>query len=249
MIDREDAHRRLDAILDAQEEADGANAPDVRLAAEAEARRLWFELQGAIVGESMRAHIAGSAIWTMRATDEAGRTPAELYEALQAAPVATARKLAEVSLHTVQMLRRAAAQIILDNTHLLPPGVATAFAEDLFALNLDQEPKFLARHGRKGGGKTTIEEWSVFVSLLFLIHYAAGYRDIGVPKAAEHILQPLAGVSYDRLRMRKQSLDLHDQCEDWRGKGRADRLAGRPFDSGLPVERDLTLLRQVVGAG
>jgi hypothetical protein len=243
-IDRTEAHRLLDAYLDAQERAATANDPASYARSREEAFANYQHLTALIGSELLGERIAAASI---------ARKPFEVGSAW-GAPAVEASRLPVKPIHP-QMDRELAAtqrrmvtRFLLDNENILPPGLALNFATAFTLANLGHTTRLTEPHKIAGLKAGSSEKVVAKLAIIARVYYLSGYRQQTLEQIILADEECLKGrITYDNV---KWFIRTH-KCRsimDWaRDAGMDDRLQGRPESPRLAADYDLDLLAELAG--
>jgi hypothetical protein len=240
-IDRADAHKRLDAFLDAHEAAIGCNDPVRHAAARQAAYQTYLEVRR--LGRELIDERLGAARIARAPFEPASAWGSEAEEAARH----SVAPLAQASQEDVMGQRRMIARYLLDHADDLPPNLAMNFIMTMHQLNIGGETPFSARLRvkglRAGAGKKAPAE--LFIALW--VYYLAGYRACRLDDVLHNQSLSLRDLSLNALNKIVARLGIRKIVMQARAAGDADRKAGKPEKPEYAGVYDLEQLTRLRG--
>jgi hypothetical protein len=239
-IDREEAHRRVDAYYDALDARQAVNDPD----RDAEARDAAFaayklvrEIGADLVAERLGA--ARLARYYFRATVPWG------VKAREAAAVPVAPAAKDIDQDEAAAQRWMVARYLIDSESDLPAGLALNIAGGLLLLNVGSDAPIFRRYRVQGlpPGAGFSATRDAFVA--FHVYYLAGYRDCSLEDVLLAEAHAVGGLNANILNKNVRKLRIGPGVAQSRQNGRSDRMAGVPEASPYVSVIDLAELANI----
>lgn len=240
-INREKAHRLLDAYIEAQHTQAECNDPDTIEAAATAANEAYRLLRDELADEWLRERYASAGFTGKPFQLEARASEAQAFSREPCAPLATMKPLEATA------RRRQIMQVMLDAAHVLPPGLADACAVALLSLNLGiQTPLFSPYRAQGLKNASRPEELLDFVRAIQL-GYSVGYDDAeticpNMEAVARKYSDLLAGMSWAAFEKRMARGNYRVSYDHAKAEGVADRLAQRSPRYTTAAQNDLIKL-------
>jgi hypothetical protein len=243
-IDREAAHRLLDAYIDAQHVQAGCNDPDAIETAAMAASEAYRLLRGEIADEWLRERYA-SAGFTGRPFQLAAHSDdAQQFSREPCAPLKMMTPLEATA------RRRQVMQLVSDNEGVLPPGFAEACGAALLLLNMGIQTPLFATFRAKGLKNAARPEDMLDFARAITVGYLVGYDDAeakfpnmeAVARNYSDLLDNMGWAAFDKRMMRS---NYRVSYEHAKADGISDRIADRPKRYATAAQNDLVKLVEI----
>lgn len=237
-IDREEAHRLLDAYIDAQHNQAGCNDPDAIEAAAATASEAYNKLREVIADEWMRERYA-SVGFTGKPFQLAAHAP----EALQFSREPCA-PLKMMTPDEATARRRQIMQVMMDHAGVLPPGLADTCATALLLLNLGVQTPLFTPYRAQGLKNAARPEEMLDFARAITVGYLVGYDDAETTcsnqdEIARKYSDLLDNMSWRAFEKRMTRGNYRVSYEQSKAEGIADREAKRSRKHSTAAQNDL----------
>lgn len=242
MMDREDAHSRLDALLDKLDEARTANSPQTTLDREKEATALFGALSSALMAKVYSRRRGLSALRLDLATVDSVDMDTAILVGEERLDLTKLNSL-EGDDREALLESLADTSIDAEASGVFQPGLGGALAATLLYSNakVDDAGKWLRPRGGSGSPLATPDR-AVRLLAVQLMAYRAAYMGTTEPKIWRKVFEDqlkikFATISKSWVRDREFRL-MH---EDARRQGLADRDSGLPYNERYGHARALEL--------
>lgn len=236
-IDREEAHRLLDVMIDAIERLRGINDHDALEAAGEDAMAAYQKFRAATFADMLKARNFSSG-FTGREFQLEARAP----EALRMAGE-PCTPLESMDREETHLRRRQLRRMVLDHADELSPGVPEMVTLALLDLNLGHKNRFFEPYkvqGLKNGARDDEVEDACEA---ILVGYSIGYNmdefsGLKNEEIARKYSDILEGKSWAGFNARMNRAGLKQLFTAMKKQGVEDRAAKKPFDPGMRITTD-----------
>jgi hypothetical protein len=237
MIDRAEAHRRVDAYYDVLDALQGVNDP----AQDAEVRNAAFdaykrvrEIGAALIAERL------AAARLDRHWLHPGISWGPVAREYATEPVAPAAK--DMGPEEAAHQRYTVARYLMDHESELPANLARNMAGGLLLLNLGSDAPIFRRYRVKGlvstSGVGSVHNFFIAI----LVYYLAGHRNESLDEVMRKEAHIVGSLNVNILNKLVRKHNIRAFVETARDQGRADGLAGKPEAPPYVGVRDLVVL-------
>jgi hypothetical protein len=240
IVDRAEAHRRVDSYYDALDALQGVNDPAQDPAARNAAYNDYVrvrEIGAPLVAERL------AAARLDRHWLHPGVSWGPVAREYATAPVAPAAK--DMDPEEAAHQRYAAARYLMDHESELPANLARNIAGGLLLLNLGSDAPIFRRYRVKGlistSGVDNVRNFFVAI----LVYYLAGHRNKSLDEVMRKEAHIVGSLNVNTLNKLVRKLNIRAFVETVRDQGRADGLAGKPEAPPYVGVRDLVALARI----
>jgi hypothetical protein len=241
MIDRAEAHRRVDVYYDALDALQGVNDPD----SDAKARDAAFDAYKRVreIGTRLVAERLGAARLS-RHYYRAGVPWGDKAREAAAVPVTQAAKDMDQDVAAAQ--RWMLARYLMDVAGSdLDPQLVRNFVGAFHGLNLGASPALTSPYRQKGLQNGVTPKATINFFSAVLVYYLAGYRGDTLDEVLIKETDTFNGMGRDALNSIVARLGIAATVAVAREQGRGDKAAGRPEQSPFVNALDLLALGQL----